>query len=296
MDELVEALAPFLRALDELDAQAGHMTRAAASLGIPQSSMSRRIHALERELGMELVVREGRTVAMTPRARELATRMRPILRELAGVLADTVSAADADTGTVRFGYPLTLGAGSMPEILAAFRRRHPGVHLHLKQAHGQALVDDLQSGELDLAVVIPPPEKLPHRLIGRQSIVIVVPDDHRLAHHQRLRISALSAETFIANPPSYHLRRMTEETCRAAGFEPQVAIEITEFSSIVELVSRGLGISLLPRGMAGAGMVEIAPIGRIKRDIALVVGAAGETAVTTTLHDFLREALRSTPL
>ena len=68
-------LAPQLRALEELDSQGGHMTRAADSLGIPQSSMSRRIHALEKTLGVRLLTQEGRTVRLTPVAVQLAEQV-----------------------------------------------------------------------------------------------------------------------------------------------------------------------------------------------------------------------------
>jgi len=72
MDDWSAILAPQLRALTELAAHDGHMTQAAAALGIPQSSMSRRIHALEATLRTPLLVRNGRTVRLTPAAIALA--------------------------------------------------------------------------------------------------------------------------------------------------------------------------------------------------------------------------------
>lgn len=100
----------------------------------------------------------------------------------------------------------------------------------------------------------------------------MLPDDHRLCSAPRLSLTQLHDETFIANPPSYHLRRLTEDLCRRAGFEPAIAIEITEFGSIVGLVGRGLGVALLPRGMAGDGVAEKSLTERVTRDVALVVG------------------------
>lgn len=289
------SLAPGLRALESLDAHGGHMTRAAAALDVPQSSMSRRVHALEAALGVQLVAPRGRSVVLTTLGARLAAGVRGPLRDIERVVAETIGDADPDSGTVRFGFPLTLGDGAIPEILTAFYHQHPRVSLHLKQAHGRQLVDDLLAGELDLAVTIPPPEKLSHKVIGRQEIVAALPDGHRLAQLGVIDLADLADERFIANPPSYHLRRLTEQVCRAAGFEPLVAVEITEFSSILALLSRGLGVALLPRGMVRDGIVA-RPLRRpVSRDIAVVPSPAGTTAVAKTLGDFIDSAVRHPP-
>ncbi|MFT4124810.1 MAG: LysR family transcriptional regulator [Gordonia sp. (in: high G+C Gram-positive bacteria)] len=296
MDEWMALLAPHLRALDELAAHGGHMTRAAAALRIPQSSMSRRIHALEKTLGVPLLVREGRAVMLTPAAVAIARQTRGALRELDDAVRRAVTEADPEHGTVRFGFPLTMGSGVIPDILAAFHRHHPGISLRLKQAHGQSLIADLAAGVLDLAVVIPPPPQaladgVDRVLVGTQDIVVVLPDDHPLAAHAIVPIAALREETFIANPASYHLRRLTEEVCARAGFDPAVAIEITEFASIVELVGRGLGVALLPAGMAFGATVERAMDRPVCRDIALVAGPTARTGASRALDEFLRQAI-----
>ena len=109
-------LAPQLRALDELAAHGGHMTRAADALGIPQSSMSRRIHALEKALGVRLIIQEGRTVRLTPAALKLADQTRRPLRELEATIESIAGEADPEHGMVRFGFPLTMGAGVVPGL------------------------------------------------------------------------------------------------------------------------------------------------------------------------------------
>lgn len=282
-------LAPQLAALDALAASDGHMTKAATALGVPQSTMSRRIHTLEADLGITLLVAEGRTVALTPIAQELAGRARGALHELEHIVATTVTEADPEHGTVRFGFPLTMGSGEMPEIIAAFHRRHPGITLRLKQAHGRELADDLVAGRLDLAVVIPPPDRIEHAILASQEIVVAVPDDHRLAGRAGVPITALRDETFIANPASYHLRGVTEHVCAQTGFTPSVAIEITEFATIRELVGRGLGVALLPRDDAGrADVVEIPLEPALRRDVGLAWGPTARTPAARALSEFVR--------
>lgn len=289
VDHLTRALAPQLRALVELAAHDGHMTEAAASLGVPQSSMSRRIHALEKELKVPLLIRDGRIVRLTSAAEGLARHLREPLRQIDMVLGEVVGAVDPDHGTVRFGFPLTMGSGRIPDLLADFRRQYPGIKVLLKQAHGSALGADLLTGELDLALVIPAPGRLKHVRIGTQRIQVVVPAQHRLASMNEVQLSDLEYETFIANPPSYNLRRLTESWCGEAGFSPDVAFEVTEFATIRELIRRGLGIALLPRDDYNrTGLAERPLVGdHYRRDIVLAWGAIAEAPPTQRLSRFL---------
>lgn len=289
MDQWTNRLAPQLRALVELDAHDGHMTQAAAALGVPQSSMSRRIHALEEELSVPLLIHDGRIVRLTAAAERLARHLREPLRQLDQAIDEVTGDADPEHGTVRFGFPLTMGSGRVPDLLAAFRHRHPGIRVLLKQAHGSALEADLLAGDLDLALVIPAPDRLRHVRIGTQQIQVVVPDDHRLASVRRLRLRDLEHETFIANPPSYNLRQLTETWCREAGYTPDIAFEVTEFATIRELVSRGLGIALLPSDeRLPPGVTELPLAGsQFRRDVTLAWGATTEAPPTGRLSSFL---------
>lgn len=283
-------LAPQLRALEALADHEGHMTRAADSLGIPQSSMSRRIHALEKTLGLSLVIHDGRTVQLTPAAHQLAERTRDPLRELEATIDTIANEADPDHGTVRFGFPLTMGSGRVPALIAEFHRRVPGIRLQIKQAHGSELSADLRTGTLDVAVVIPPPTDARHTLVGTQSIRVVVPTDHRFASRRRLRLEELAGETFIANPISYNLRQLTETWCTTAGFTPQIPVEITEFATIRELIGRGLGIALLPhdeRSAPNTTEISLTP-DTYQREIALAWAPTAVTPASRRLLAFIR--------
>lgn len=267
------------------------MTHAATALGIPQSSMSRRIHSLEVALRTPLLVRDGRTVRLTAAAMSLVQKARDPLRELGAALTDLVGDADPETGTVRFGFPLTMGSGAVPDLLAAFRREHPGILLQLKQAHGSALIDDLKSGILDIAITIPLPTDLHHTVLATQEICLVVSDSHTLAHASTVQLAELRAETFIANPLSYNLRQLAEQWCRQAGYPPNVAVEITEFATIRELIDRDLGVALLPRSERPLpGTVEIfLQDGPYQRDICLAWATPKQTAVAKRFANFILE-------
>ncbi|WP_231446256.1 LysR family transcriptional regulator [Brevibacterium zhoupengii] len=294
MDESLSGQFPQLTALLELVDQDGHMTDAAAVLGIPQSTMSRRIHGLEDHLGVPLIVPDGRAISLTAAARELADSIRGPLHEIGTAITDLAEAADPDHGTIRFGFPLTMGAGRIPDLLAAFSSRHPGIRLDLRQAHGAELVRDLQKGALDLAIIIPTPVELPHEVLASQEIVAAVPADHRLAGRRRVTVAQLAVEEFIANPETYNLRSLTDEWCAQAGFVPRVKTEVTEFSTIREFVSRGMGVALIPRDvrfMEGIAEVELRG-GDYVREVSLCSAVRQPSRVVGRLRDFIHERAR----
>jgi DNA-binding transcriptional LysR family regulator len=160
----------------------------------------------------------------------------------------------------------------------------------MKQAHGSELAADLKSGALDVAVVIPPPDGVEHVVIGGQPIRAVLPAAHPLAARRRLRLDELRDETFIANPPSYHLRQATESWCRDSGFVPHVPVEIAEFSTIRELVGRGMGIALLPHDEHTSRKVREIPLSpnSYQRQIALAWAPTAGTPAARRLLTFLR--------
>ncbi|WP_396916964.1 LysR family transcriptional regulator [Mycolicibacterium sp.] len=297
MDGLVSeetgALLPLLAAFEAV-ASTGHVTQGADLLGVPQSSVSRRLRALEHTLGVALFAPAGRRVVLTAQGRDLMARIRGPLHALDGAIGAVTRDADGRTGLVRFGFPLTLGPVSVPRLLASFHDSAPGIRLTLRQAHGAELVRGLHEGELDVAVVIPPPVDLPTVPLGRQPLRLYVARGHRLAHRKRVALGELAEETFIANPPSYNLRKLLQSWCTEAGFTPRVAYEITEFDTLLALVAHDLGIAVLPdpevprsdvTGIALTG-------GDYSRGIALARTPTPLTPAAQRLHDYLATRAR----
>ncbi|WP_232320371.1 LysR family transcriptional regulator [Rhodococcus sp. WMMA185] len=278
------AVVPLLAAFD-VAAREGHITRAADQLGVPQSSLSRRLKALEQTIGVSLFQPAGRGVALTPAGRELHERTRDLVRNLDDAISTVRSHADPDSGFVRFGFPLTLGPVSIPSLLAEFHRSAPRIRLRLVQAHGEALAQMVRDGRLDLAVMIPPPDDLPVTVLGRQRLLLHVATTHRLGDRSQVDLAELSREQFIASPASYHIRQYLESCCAEAGFTPQVAFEISEFETIRVLVRHGLGVALLPAAeTAATDLVTIPVSGIADRTIGLAAGNHRLSPTATRLH------------
>ncbi|MER7680057.1 MULTISPECIES: LysR family transcriptional regulator [unclassified Streptomyces] len=258
-EDIVAVLAPRLAHFAGV-ARTEHVTRAAQEMRVPQSTLSRAMVRLEQDLGVDLFARRGRTVSLTPAGRAFLASVERALAEI-GRAADEVRAdADPATGKVAFGFLHTMGSETVPGLIRAFRADHPGVRFSLVQNYGEAMLERLRSGELDLCLTSPVPDApdLVGRLLDEQKLRLVVPADHRLASRRRVRLAEAADETFVTLEPGYGMRRLTDDLCREAGFRPRIAFEGEEAETLRGLVAAGLGVALLPPpAVARPGVVEL---------------------------------------
>ncbi len=237
-----------------------HVTRAAQELGVPQSTLSRAMVRLERDLGVTLFARKGRTVALTTAGRTFLASTEQALDGIARAAESVQQDADPAGGKVAFGFLHTLGSETVPGLIRAFRADHPRVRFSLVQNYGEAMLERLRAGELDLCLTSPLPvaPDLVARRLDEQRLRLVVPDDHRLAGRKRIRLAEAAEETFVTLEPGYGLRRITDDLCAEAGFTPRVAFEGEEAETLRGLVAAGLGVALLPPpAVPRPGVVEL---------------------------------------
>ncbi|MFG2757608.1 LysR family transcriptional regulator [Streptomyces wuyuanensis] len=237
-----------------------HVTRAAQELGVPQSTLSRAMVRLEQDLGVTLFTRKGRTVSLTPAGRDFLVSVERALAEVERAAESVRADADPSGGKVAFGFLHTMGSETVPELIRAFRVDHPRIRFTLVQNYGEAMIDRLRAGELDLCLTSPVPDApdLVARRLDEQRLRLVVPDDHRLATRKRIRLAEAADETFVTLEPGYGLRRITDALCAEAGFSPRVAFEGEEAETLRGLVAAGLGVALLPPpAVPRPGVVEL---------------------------------------
>ncbi|WP_432072011.1 LysR family transcriptional regulator [Streptomyces wuyuanensis] len=237
-----------------------HVTRAAQELGVPQSTLSRAMVRLEQDLGVTLFTRKGRTVSLTPAGRDFLVSVERALAEVERAAESVRADADPTGGKVAFGFLHTMGSETVPELIRAFRVDHPRIRFTLVQNYGEAMIERLRAGELDLCLTSPVPDApdLVARRLDEQRLRLVVPDDHRLATRKRIRLAEAADETFVTLEGGYGLRRITDALCAEAGFSPRVAFEGEEAETLRGLVAAGLGVALLPPpAVPRPGVVEL---------------------------------------
>ncbi|MFI7010119.1 LysR family transcriptional regulator [Streptomyces sp. NPDC050145] len=263
-EDMVTLLAPRLSYFAAV-ARAEHVTRAAQELNVPQSTLSRAIVRLEQDLGVDLFARHGRTVSLTPAGRTFLGSVERALGEVEKAAESVRADADPESGKVAFGFLHTMGTETVPGLIRAFRADHPRIRFSLVQNYGEAMLERLRAGELDLCLTSPVPDApdLVARRLDEQRLRLVVPEDHRLAGRKRIRLAETADETFVTLEPGYGLRRITDDLCAEAGFTPRVAFEGEEAETLRGLVAAGLGVALLPPpAVPRPGVVELTVTGQ----------------------------------
>lgn len=289
----LDALVPRLRQFAVV-AREQHLTRAAEILGVPQPTLSRSIARLESELGVPLFTRPGRSIRLTRHGAFLYEYSERIIPPLTSVLSRLVGEADPEHGRVALGFLHTLGTDAVPRLLRDFRASHPGVRFALVQGGSEGLLARLRDGELDVYLTAPLPSEpgMIARPLDEQRIDLFVPAGHRLARRRGgVRLAEAADEDFIFMEPGYGLRAITDDLCRAAGFEPKIAFEGEEADTARGLVGAGLGVSLLPATAGSLSDPAVAAVRITEPRAARTIGIAWQadrplTAPAEAFRDF----------
>ncbi|WP_281886068.1 LysR family transcriptional regulator [Paenibacillus sp. YYML68] len=226
-----------------------HVTQAAEELHVAQSAVSRQIHQLEEELGVQLFVQKGRNLQLTSVGKLFLSRVETILTDLERAVSEVHEFIDPEQGEIRIGFPHSLGIYLLPTVVARFRETHPRVKFKLRQGTYNSLIRDVMKGEIDLSFISPFPDKHSHvtgDLLLQEELYAIVPQEHALSRFEEIRLEQLRDDSFVMFSEEYSLRSIVLEACQLAGFTPHIGFEGEETDTIRGLVAAGMGVSLLP--------------------------------------------------
>jgi DNA-binding transcriptional LysR family regulator len=233
----------------EAVARHSHVTRAAEELHIAQPALSKQISQLEHELDVALFDRIGRNVRLTEAGEALLPHVRAVLTQIEAARVEMAERVGLRRGRAAIGTPPTVGTQLLPRALAAFNQRYPGIEFRLHEAGVQTLIELLEAGLADMAIVTLPVDEasLTVAELFTESLVLVVSSNHRLAKQIHVPMEELRSESWVLSPENYELREATLHACRKAGFTPHVVLDGGEMDTLLRLVAAGVGISLVPR-------------------------------------------------
>jgi DNA-binding transcriptional LysR family regulator len=233
-----------LEALSAL-AQAGTMGRAAASLRITQSAISKRIAALEAELSLKLIEREGRRVVLTSDAQRLLREARPLL----ATLRDVLHSRDAVREPVlRVAASDSLLASWLPRALRRALDQLPELRVELHAHRGPMLLERVRSGDYALGLC-PAGESdggLLQRELIREAMVIVPARLAPLSKADVVRVWAIEERSLTWEAIAGRLSRLR----KSAGFAVEVDARLESFAALVQVARAGFAHALVPRGIA----------------------------------------------
>ncbi|AFT89304.1 LysR family transcriptional regulator [Paraburkholderia phenoliruptrix] len=232
--------------------QYGTFSAAGARIGLTQSAVSAQMQRLEDELGFALFDRTGRSATLNDAGRETLALAEEIIALYARL--SERGALAAESGMLRVGAIASAQVSFLADALARFREDRPGWRIRVVPGVSLNLLGQVDSGELDLAVIIKPPFALPSELEWRtlvtEPFVLLVPK--ALARGKRSWRELLKSEPFIRYDRTSFGGRLVDRFLRRARLNVHEVLELDELQAIVQLVARGIGIALIP-DTAGLG-------------------------------------------
>lgn len=241
---------PTVRQLEYLVAlgEALHFRRAAEAASISQPALSAQVQALEDLLGVQLFERTRRKVLLTRAGKEAVRRARLVLEQLDGLSDAARSALDPLSGDLRLGIIPTLAPYVLPRTLPRIRERFPALRLYLREEFTQRLLERLQAGELDLLLLALPVggADLDSLLLFRDPFLLALPKDHALAQRASVREDDLQGHELLLLEDGHCLRDQALAVCARRGAREDQRFRASSLGTLVQMVSNGLGLTLLP--------------------------------------------------
>lgn len=278
-------------------ARTRHFTRAAAEARVAQPSLSKQIHALEKELGAELFSRARGNVTLTPAGEALLPVAARILSDVDTARLEVAELVGLRRGRVRVGATPSLCGSLFADVIKRYHDAYPGIQVSVTEGGSRDLVAALEAGQLDLALVIVSPADADRALtvvpVLREELVVASAAPLGVT---RMRLTDLREHPLVMFRPGYDLRETTLAACRQAGFEPRFAVEGGEMDAVLRFVEVGLGVAIVPSTVLATRSLHGTPLApSTTRTVALahrtdVAPTSAGRAFQSVLLAFLRGA------
>jgi LysR family transcriptional regulator, cyn operon transcriptional activator len=242
-------------------ADVGGFARAAARLNVSQPALSRQIHALEAELGVPLFDRIRRRVQLTSEGEDLLRRSRRLLAEADSLGERARSLKAGQTGILRVGATPQVIENLLADFLTGYRRRHPGVEVHLVEDGGARLLGRLERGDVHLTMTPVADSRFQHRLLYPMHVLAVLSSAHRLGRRAVLEIAELAEEPLLLLRRDFGSREWFDAACQVAHIRPRVLLESAAPHTLVALAAADYDIAIVPsNAQVPHGSVRAVPL------------------------------------
>lgn len=214
-----------------------HFSKAAERLHMTQPALSASIRALERELDVQLFIREGKRVRLSSQGRVLLQQAQRILTERDSFLVQATR--ENRRAIVRFS--ATAASEMLPDIINGFRTEHPDIVLVLIQTE-----QDSGSADLYLEVTMEERHNENETTLMKENIMLAIPRSHPLFDRNDVSLKELTGVPIISLRPGQHMRGLEDYYFRRAGITPHRTVECDSPATLRRMISLGLGIAMVP--------------------------------------------------
>jgi LysR family hydrogen peroxide-inducible transcriptional activator len=229
-------------------ARTGHFGAAAEQCAVTQPALSMQVQELEKELGLQLLERGRKGVALTVGGREIAGRAARVLAEVRELVDSARHLSGRFSGPFRFGAIPSIAPYLLPQLLPLIRAHHPDLDLHLRETRTHRLLGELVDGDLDLVLLAlpvehPGVETLP---LFEDRFLLAVPASRSIGKNMRATPDLLREDRLLLLEEGHCLRDQALAVCHLRQAESIDTFGASSLSTIVQMVSNGLGLTLLP--------------------------------------------------
>ena len=234
-------------------ARHGSFSAAARALPLAQPAVSVAVQKLEQELDLLLFQRHERgsdkrhdkRISLTPEGRVLLRHAQRMLDDHRLAQLEMNELKGLRKGEVRIGIPSMLGSYYFPELLMAFKQRYPQLKLRVEEAGAGDIQRMINSGELDLGIVVRDqlPDELEAETFLREQMVVCLPPEHPLTAQAEISPAQFFAEPLVLFKPGYFNRAFIDQLAERQGASLQIEFETNLIPLIRKVVRKGFGIT-----------------------------------------------------
>jgi LysR family transcriptional regulator, hydrogen peroxide-inducible genes activator len=226
-----------------------HFGQAAARCCVSQPTLSAQLKKLEESLGVQLVERQPRNIALTDAGEQVVARARHMLQASDEIVALTQHSHDPLSGRLRVAMLPTIGPYLLPLVAPRLRKGLPRIDLLLYEYQTGPMLEHLQAGDIDvgiLALPVPADGFTTQRLYD-EPFVVALPEHHALAKRKSLKVADLAGETLLLLEDGHCLRDQALDVCARTRVHEKQDFRATSLETLRQMVASGGGITLLPQ-------------------------------------------------
>lgn len=254
-------------------AETQSFSKAGEKLHLSQPAVSKRIAALEQQLGAKVFDRVNRSISLTDAGRALLPHARRVLQDIEDGRRALSQLSEKVSGRLSIGTSHHIGLHRLPPVLRRYTRQYPDVDLDIHFMDSEVACEAVLAGKLELGIVTLPGQPLPNlqtRLVWPDPLAVVVSAGHSLTTKKRLTLKELAAHPAVLPDEATYTHRIIKAELQKHGVTPHVRLATNYLETLKMLVAIGLGWSVLPRSMLDRSIAEVAVAGfSAKRELGL---------------------------
>lgn len=239
-------------------AEEGSFSHAAEREHVSQPSLSQQIQKLEAELNQQLFDRLPRSVVLTEAGRSLLPYARKILTALADAGLSVAAIEQEVAGRLSVGAIPSIAVYVLPRLIGNFQRSYPKVTFELFEDITDKLAQRLEDGTLDIVLATSSDNAptLTHYSLGKEPLLMLLPQKHRLSRRKTIKWSDLASEKFLLLHEIHSLSIQVRQLLAANNLKPEVVLQGAQLVTIARMVAAGLGVTVIPQMMAETEFIK----------------------------------------